>query len=91
MSAIYELEYIVKNQLPQTSMWQDLQYDTGATDEEMEEVLEQHAETIADAIYSDLEPMAENWMNRHAYHYVEDMQPDLLRLINDRDEDDDDD
>ena len=89
MTMIYELQYIVQRYMPETHMWSDIKHELEATDDEMEEAFEEVSETIADDIESDVEVMAEDWMDRHAYHYMDDMRSTVERLVRERLEDDD--
>ena len=84
MTMIYELQYIVQRYMPETHMWSDIKHELEATDYEMEEAFEEVSETIADDIESDVEVMAEDWMDRHAYHYMDDMRSTVERLVKER-------
>ena len=88
MAMIYELREMVQGYIPSTHMWRDIQYDLEATEYEMEEAFEEVVDTIADDIESDIEVMAEDWMDRHAYHYMDEMRITVEKLVAERVEDD---
>ena len=89
MSMIYDLQYIVNNYMPRTHIWQDIQYDLDATDYEMEEAFEDIADNIAGDLESDVEVMAEDWMDRHGCSYEGDFRSAVEKLVAERLEDDD--
>ena len=86
---IYELQYIVQRYIPWTYMWSDIQHELESTDEEMDEAFEVISENIAGDLESDVEVMAEDWMDRHGCAYEEDFRSAVRILINDRIEYDD--
>ena len=89
MTMIYDLQYIVNHYMPSTHMWRDIQYDLDATDYEMEEAFEEIGENIAGDLESDVEVMAEDWMDRHGCAYDDDFRSAVEKLVAERLEDDD--
>ena len=89
MSMIYELEYIVCRYMPRTHMWNDIQHDLQATDDEMQEAFETLSENIACDIEADVEVMAEDWLDRHSCAYEGEFIDVVRRIVNDRIETDD--
>ena len=89
MTMIYELQYIVNHHMPSTHIWREIQCELDATDHEMEEAFEEIGENIAGDLESDIEVMAEDWMDRHGCAYEYDFRSAVEKLVAERLEDDD--
>ena len=85
---IYDLQYIVNHYMPSTHIWREIQYELEATDHEMEEAFEEISENIAGDLESDVEVMAEDWMDRHGCAYEYDFRSAVEKLVAERLEDD---
>jgi hypothetical protein len=86
---IHELEYIVRRYIPTTNDWNEIRHELDATEGEMDEAFDEVAEFMAGDLESDVEVMAEDWMDRHAYSYMEDVRSTVEKLVAERLEDDD--
>ena len=85
-----EIENTIKKYFPNTHHWDSLQYDTGASDENMSEALQEILDLATYDIYDDLEIILESWIERHGNRIVSLMIPELERLmLHDRKEYDD--
>ena len=90
MSMIYDIQYMVNDYMPSCNMWCEIQNDLNATDTEMEEAFEENvSESMAGDIESDVEVMAQDWMDRHGCAYEGEFRDAVRKLVNDRLEDDD--
>jgi len=75
--------------MPRTHMWNEIQNELDASDHEMEEAFEEIGEYIAGDLESDIEVMAEDWVDRHGYSYEYDFRSAVEKLVAERLEDDD--
>ena len=87
MSAIYEITDITTTHVSRTHWYMEVQHETEASDCQMEAAGEAVIDSIADDVWSDLDPLIEGWIDRYGERYKNDLKDAVKEWLERNDED----